>query len=124
MARELGGPGDLLERHRHRLPSAPLARPVFPREAGHVRAVDARALGLAVVELGGGRRHASHRVDHAVGLSEVRGVGDAVGPEAPLAVVHGRDDTAIAAAEKRLLDAYMIGEIPPAPPATILDRIG
>jgi thymidine phosphorylase len=124
MARELGGPGDLLERHRHRLPSAPLARPVFPRGAGHVRAVDARALGLAVVELGGGRRHASHRVDHAVGLDEVRGVGDAVGPDSPLAVVHGRDDAAIGAAEKRLLDAYMIGETPPAPPATVLERIG
>jgi thymidine phosphorylase len=124
MARELGGPGDLLERHRRRLPSAPLARPVFPREAGHVHAVDARALGLAVVELGGGRRHASRRVDHAVGLSEVSGIGDAVGPEGPLAVVHGRDDAAVAAAEKRLLDAYMVGETPPAPPAMILERIG
>ena len=76
----------------------------------HVQALDARALGLAVVELGGGRRHASHAVDHAVGLSEVRGVGDAVGPDAPLALIHGRDEATIAAAAKRLRDAYMIGD--------------
>jgi thymidine phosphorylase len=124
MVRELGGPGDLLDHPRRHLPRAPLTWPVFAREAGHVRAVDARALGLAVVELGGGRRHASHPVDHAVGLSEVRGVGETAGPDAPLALVHGRDEGTIAAAEKRLLDAYIIGGAPDLPPGTILERVG
>ena len=110
MVRELGGPGDLIERHHQVLPRAPLVRPVHVAQPGHVHAVDARALGLAVVELGGGRRHASHPVDHAVGLSEVRGVGDAVGPDAPLALIHGRDEATIAAAAKRLRDAYITAD--------------
>jgi thymidine phosphorylase len=123
MVRELGGPDDLIGRHRELLPQAPLVRAVHARTEGFVQALDARALGLAVVELGGGRREASHPVDHAVGLSEVRGVGDAVGPEVPLALVHGRDEASIAAAAKRLQAAYMIAVQPPAPALTIHERI-
>ena len=106
----LGGPPDLLERHEAHLPAAPLVRPVHPPRAGRVRAVDARALGLAVVELGGGRRHAAHRVDHAVGLTEVRAIGDEVGPDRPLALVHARDEATLAAAAARLLAAYQIAD--------------
>jgi thymidine phosphorylase len=123
MVRALCGPGDLIERHRELLPRAPLVRAVHAPKTGHVRALDARALGLAVVELGGGRRHASHPVDHAVGLSEVRGVGNLVGPDAPLALIHGRDETTVAAAAKRLQDAYIIDARPLTPPPTIHERI-
>jgi thymidine phosphorylase len=123
MVRELGGPGDLLERWRHHLPEAPLVRPVPPRAAGFVQAVDARALGLAVVELGGGRRRAGDGVDHAVGLSEVRAIGERTGAGSPLACVHARDEAGFAAAEKRLQDAYIIGEEPPATAPVILGRV-
>ena len=97
-ARRAGGPA----RAARDAPAAGAARARRPsrRRPGRVQAVDARALGLAVVELGGGRRHASHPVDHAVGLTEVRGIGDAVGPDQPLALVHGRDESeSVAAAE-------------------------
>lgn len=123
MVHGLGGPAGLLERHRQFLPAAPLTRAVPPRTTGWVRAVDARALGLAVVELGGGRRQASHPVDHAVGLGEVRGVGDEVGPDAPLAVIHGRDEASMAAAANRLLNAYIIADHPPPPMPVIRERI-
>jgi thymidine phosphorylase len=123
MVRALGGPGDLLERWRDHLPAAPLVRPVFPRTPGWVQAIDARALGLAVVELGGGRRQAGDRIDHAVGLSAVRGVGETVGPDAPLACIHARDETGYSVAEKRLHDAYIISPDPTAPLPVSLERI-
>ena len=40
-----------------------------------VVAIDARQLGIAVVELGGGRTEPASRVDHAVGLTDVIGIG-------------------------------------------------
>lgn len=123
MVRGLGGPGDLLERHRHHLPAAPIVVPLLPDATGYVQALDARALGLAVVELGGGRRHAGHAIDPAVGLSEVRGVGDAVGRDQPLALIHGRDEATMAAAAKRLRDAYIIGHDPRVPPPALHERI-
>src|ERR671928_1204922 len=45
----------------------------LPEREGVVTAVDVRAVGLAVVGLGGGRAHEAQTVDHAVGLSEVAG---------------------------------------------------
>ena len=123
MVAGLGGPADLLERHEAHIAAAPLVRPVHAPRAGRVQAVDARALGLAVVELGGGRRHAAQTVDHAVGLTEVLGVGDETGPDRPLALIHARDETSLAAARGRIVAAYHIGD-EAAPPATIVARIG
>ena len=121
MVRLLGGPGDLLERPA--LPAAPLAQPLHPSRAGIGQALDARALGLAVVGLGGGRRQAEDAVDHAVGLAGLAAVGEAVGPERPLAVIHARSAESLAAAAQRLRDAYIIADQPAAPPPTILERI-
>ena len=123
MVRGLGGPADLLERHETHLPLAPLIRPIHAPTRRPCPRVDARALGLAVVELGGGRRHAAQPVDHAVGLTEVRGIGDEVGPDRPLAMVHARDEAGLAAAVARVLAAYQIGDEAVVPPM-ILDRIG
>jgi len=123
MVHALGGPPDLLERSAHHLPRAPLVRPAHPDRAGVVRAVDARALGLAVVELGGGRRRAEDRIDHAVGLAEVRGVGETVGPDRPLALIHARDHATHAAAAERLRGAYTVGDPPTTPAAVVLGRI-
>jgi thymidine phosphorylase len=117
----LGGPPDLLERPERHLPEAPVRRAVHLERSGFVAAIDARALGLAVVGLGGGRRRASDRVDPRVGLSEVRGIGEAVGPEAPFAIVHAATDSDASAAAELLRAAVEMAETAPAeiPPAII-----
>ena len=56
---------------RHRI-----VRPVFADVEGPVSAIRTRDLGLAVIELGGGRRVAADRIDHRVGLSALLGKGD------------------------------------------------
>ncbi len=56
--------------------------------------IDLRKLGVAVLELGGGRRREDDSVDHAVGITEVAALAEAVEPESrPLAVVHARTDS-------------------------------
>ena len=52
-----------------------------PDAEGIVAAIDTRALGLAVVALGGGRTRAEDPIDHSVGLTELAGLGDEVGPD-------------------------------------------
>ncbi len=106
----LGGPPDLIENPGKHLPAAAVVRPVVPRRPGVIVAMDLRRIGLAVVELGGGRRDASDRIDHGVGLSEVAGLGDAVGPERPLALVHAGRPEAAEAAERAIRDAITLGE--------------
>jgi thymidine phosphorylase len=123
MVQALGGPADLLDHPDHHLAAAPLVRPVAAKRSGVVQGVDARALGLAVVELGGGRRRAEDPIDHAVGLSAVGGIGEHVGPDRPLALVHARDENGYDAAARRLQSAYMMGEETVAASASILERI-
>jgi thymidine phosphorylase len=50
-------------------------------------------------------------------------VGETVGPDAPLACIHARDESGFFAAEKRLQDAYIISPDPTAPLPVSLERI-
>jgi thymidine phosphorylase len=111
MAAELGGPSDLLEAPERHLRAAPVVRAVEPGESGVVVAVDVRAVGLAVVGLGGGRARESDRVDHSVGFTEVAALGERVGPgERPLALVHARDEASAERAAAALRVAFVVGD--------------
>lgn len=123
MVAALGGPADFLRRASALLPAAPIARPAAPERPGYVEAIDARAVGLAVVELGGGRARASDAIDPAVGLTRLAGLGAEVSAEAPLALVHARDEARAQAAIARLRAAYRIAEAPPPLAPPVLERV-
>ena len=110
MVHALGGPADLLESPGRHLASAPVVRAVEPLEPGNVAAIDTRALGLAVVALGGGRTRPDDAVDPAVGLTGLAGLGQAVGQGTPLALVHARDDSDAARAADTIRRAYSLGD--------------
>ncbi len=120
MVAALGGPTDLIANARALLPAAPIVVAAAPERAGYVQTIDAREIGLAVVELGGGRARASDTIDPAVGLTALAGIGAAVSADAPLALVHARDAAQAEAAFRRLRAAYRIGD---APPATLADPV-
>ena len=123
MAAALGGPSGLLSKARALLPQAPVIVPAPAPRAGWVQAIDARALGLAVVELGGGRKRASDSVDPAVGLTELVGIGAQMRAGEPLALIHARDQAAASAAAARLAAAYEIGDAPATPGPCVIERI-
>ena len=122
MVSALGGPADLLDApHRHLAP-APVVREVRARREGFVDAIDVRALGLAVIGLGGGRTRPQDPIDPAVGLADVAGIGTGVGAHgAPLALVHARSEEGAQAAAEQVLAAFTIADAaPPATPAVAL----
>lgn len=119
MVAALGGPSDVLEKPDTYLPQAPVQRPVLASEDGYVAALDVRALGQAVVELGGGRKHPGQSVDHAVGLAAVVGRGSRIEPGQPLAIVHARCATDAEVAVDTVRRAFRIEAKPP-PPVPLL----
>ena len=123
MVRGLGGPADLVERPDAHLPAAPIIVAVPPAEPGIVAAVDVRALGLVVMDLGGGRRRAQDPVDHAVGLSEVAAIGETVDGERPLALVHAPDEAAAERAATALRAAVTTGRLGTAPSPAVDERV-
>ncbi|MEA2466702.1 MAG: thymidine phosphorylase [Thermoleophilaceae bacterium] len=124
MVRELGGPADIVEAPDRHLPSAPVALAAEPVEAGTVASVDVRAVGLAVVALGGGRSREDDPVDHAVGLTEVAAPGEEVAPGGrPLAMVHAKDENAAQRAAEALRAAYELGDAAPDAPPAVLETL-
>jgi pyrimidine-nucleoside phosphorylase len=107
------------------LPTAPVTRTVEARDEGVVHAIAARAVGLASVELGAGRRRVTDDVDPAVGFDFQVKPGDPVTRGQPLVIIHARDTRAAATAHTRLETAIRIGSADPAPPLPplVLERI-
>ena len=118
----LGGPRDLL--HDAQLPQAPVRRDwVAPRD-GFIAAIDTRAVGLAVVALGGGRRRSADRIDPSVGLSALLPLGTAVQAGQALAQIHAANEAGADEAAAALAAAYQIGNEAPALSPVVLERIG
>ncbi len=114
MVHALGGPSDMMDNYERHLDRAPVIREVFPETDGVVTAHDTRALGLAVMSLGGGRAVERDVIDPAVGLDAVAGPGTAVARGGrPLAVVHARDAAGADAAEAAVRTAIAVGEAAP-----------
>jgi thymidine phosphorylase len=119
----LGGPSDLVERPDRHLASAPIQHAVAPARPGVVTAIDARALGLLLVQLGGGRRRTEDPIDVAVGMASVAGVGDRVDRDRPLAVLHARTVADAEAGGEALRRAMCVGEAAAGPGPVVLRRV-
>lgn len=93
MVADLGGPKDFMEKPEAHLKKAPVVKDFYPAAKGKVAAIDARAVGIGIVEMGGGRARPTDSIDHAVGLTQVAQIGEEVGQGAkPLATIHAADD--------------------------------
>ena len=124
MVSALGGPSELLQAPDRHLPTAPSVHEVRPAREGVVAAVDVRAVGVAIIGLGGGRARESDAVDHAVGLTEVAGIGEPVAPGGrPLAVVHARDADGAARAADAVRRAYVLRDGPVAPGPPVIEAL-
>lgn len=126
MVAGLGGPADLLEQPQRHLPAAPVVRPVpapRSRDGSFVAGIDTRALGLAVVELGGGRRRADDRIDPSVGLASLAARGERIDDGQPIAIVHAATDAAAEAAVRAVQAAYAWSATAPSPLPLIAEHI-
>jgi thymidine phosphorylase len=119
IVRAQGGDPRVCDDPRAVLERAPSETPVPARRAGRIAAIDAEAVGTAVVVLGGGRRRKEDRIDPAVGVTVLVRLGDEVREGEPLAVLHHRGDPSAAAA--LVAGAYRIEDEAPAPPPLVLE---
>lgn len=112
MVAALGGPTDFVEHSNRYLPQAAHTKPVYAEKSGYVSAMDARAVGLSIIELGGGRSIPTQKLDLATGYTNFAQIGDYVDASAPLAIVHYQDEAQFARAQKYLLEAIKISDTP------------
>ncbi|MCP3675233.1 MAG: thymidine phosphorylase [Gammaproteobacteria bacterium] len=130
MVTDLGGPSDLLEKRDLYLQAAPIVVPVFInkehsniKSTMQVETVNGRALGNAVVALGGGRVKAQDAVDHSVGLSAIKGIGESVDDNEPLLFVHAKNQTDADIAIERIHEAFTYCESVDVAKSAIIDKV-
>jgi thymidine phosphorylase len=95
------------------LPRAPVVREVVSPQAGIVTRLGALRIGIASLELGGGRRTKDDEVDHAVGVICSAKRGQTVEAGQVLADVHARDEDSAARGVESVQAAYEITDEPP-----------
>jgi pyrimidine-nucleoside phosphorylase len=94
------------------LPQARLIEPVPAPRSGYLASLNAAEVGIAVVDLGGGRKKKSDPIDHSVGVIVHYKVGDLVQRNTPLITIHANDEDKLAAARERLLAAHTFSDSP------------
>ena len=94
----------ILDQHR-----ALIVQPWPAKSAGVVKKMDAELIGRASVMLGAGRQKSDDAIDFAVGFSKIKKVGEQVGIDEPLFMVHARNERSIVNITPLLQKAVEIG---------------
>jgi len=110
MVAALGGPRDVLSDAA--LSLAPCVQDVTCERDGTLSAMDARAIGLAVIALGGGRNVAGADIDPRVGFDRIVPVGTAVRRGQPVARVHAASDAEAARGAALFTAALHVSDAP------------
>lgn len=116
MVAGLGGPVELVENMNRYLPAANVIKPVFAPHSGVISSMDTRAIGMAVVGLGGGRRVAEDVIDYSVGMDQFLALGDRVDTQTPIAMLHAKNEQDWKVAAEQLIKAINISDSAPSLP--------
>jgi pyrimidine-nucleoside phosphorylase len=95
--------------HPERLPRAKVQLEVRAPKAGRVLDIDPMALGLLAIDLGAGRKVAEQAVDPAVGIELCCELGQAVGKNDVLAIIHAQTIADARSVMKRCGQVFGIG---------------
>lgn len=123
MVHTLGGPSDFIERPDQYLPGAKVEIPVLAASDGWLAGCDTRALGMAVVALGGGRQRPSDQIDHRVGLSGFLPLATRVSKGDIIATVHAADKESGERAAQTVSASYAIMQSEPVSRPVIIKRL-
>lgn len=98
--------------------------PIYAPRAGWVSAIDAREVGLAAIELGGGRKVKTDTIDHAVGFRLTAKVGDVTAANQQIGTIHANDAGQIDGARDVILNGITWQDTAVEPPVHLYDVVG
>ncbi len=109
--------------HPELFPKAPYSLEVKAETGGYITGVDTEGYGTASLLLGAGRNTKEDKIDFAAGIKLIKKTGDEVKTGDVIAVLYTSDESRLAPAAKRLLNATSIGEKKPEGAPLIYDIV-
>ena len=97
--------------------------PVEALDEGYVYEVEAKNIGQAVVNLGGGRLKKEDTVDHHVGIEVIKKIGDKINKGDILMYIHANNDMEARKQIEYLRNSYKLADRPVAKLKEILDVV-
>ncbi|MBC7958823.1 MAG: pyrimidine-nucleoside phosphorylase [Vallitaleaceae bacterium] len=88
------------------LPQAAIIEEVRLSQSGYIKSIQTEEIGLATMMLGGGRETKDSIIDLAVGYVFNKKIGDYVGPDDFVAILHGNDKEKVASSKERFIKAF------------------
>ncbi len=113
MVAKLGGKNDFVEKHEQYLAKAKIIRPIFAKTNGYIKSMNTRNIGLAIIELKGGRSNPTQKLDFATGFSDFCQIGDYVDEQQPLAFVHAQNEDDFIKASNKIIENIKISSQKP-----------
>ena len=113
---EYQGPSDI-----SKLPTAPFSKTLKASRSGFISAIQTETIGLALIELGAGRKTTNDHIDPTAGVEMLVRIGDELSAGAPLCRIFANSDSTFATVERLLVRAIEIDEIPPEPISLIAE---
>ncbi|MCY4302756.1 MAG: thymidine phosphorylase [Aestuariivita sp.] len=123
MLAAMGGPVNFAQKWEHILPCANVVHPVTAQSDGYVQSIDGERIGLAVIDLGGGRKVESDWINCAVGISDVVRIGEKVEKGQVIAEVHAESLDVARMVEVTIGDAIRLSSDEVESPDLIYDRV-
>ena len=90
---------------------------------GYVHTINAALIAKGVHILGAGRSAPGDKIDHTVGVSEIRKVGTQVKQGEPLMMIHYNDESKLEVALEHFKNAYRLAPKRPTPPPLVVERV-
>lgn len=123
MVEALSGPTDFTDHPDRYLSPAPVVLPIPAPRSGYLATCNARAIGMELIVLGGGRLKVDDVIDGRVGFDRLLPLGSPVHCGDPIGFVLARTTPDAERAAARVTDCYGILEEPPLATAVVLETI-
>ena len=104
------------------LVDAPVVSPLLSPSGGYIQSLDARAVGIASMQLGAGRDRKDESICYGAGIEIHKKIGDRVCANEPLATFHAALESRVNRASETYLSGLQIGECEVALPKVIVER--
>ncbi len=110
MVHALGGPVDILSSYKKYLEVSSFKKEIFSKSAGWIKNIKTRELGLILIELGGGRKQITDKINYNVGYNNVLNVGDKIDSSQPILTVYTDSINDYENVREKIEDCFIISD--------------